>query len=72
MTAIVIISSLLIGTLEGIALVKKKMWKELSCVVILLIIALCFQTSKNLGMATPIDLIEKLLESIGKIFFNKL
>ncbi|AZV58336.1 hypothetical protein [Clostridium sp. AWRP] len=72
MTAIVIISSFLIGILEGIPLVKKKMWKELSCVVILLIMALFFQVSINLGMATPIDLIEKLFEPIGKTFFNKL
>lgn len=72
MTAIVIISVFLIGIFEGIPLAKKKMWKELLCIVTLLIMALLFQTSKNLGMATPIDLIEKLFEPIGKTFFNKL
>lgn len=72
MTAIVIISSFLIGILEGIPLVKKKMWKELLCVGFLLIMALFFQIGNNLGMATPIDLIEKLFEPIGKTFLNKL
>jgi hypothetical protein len=72
MTAIVIISSFLIGLLEGIPLLKKRMWKELLCVGFLLIMSLFFQTSKNLGMATPIDLIEKLFEPIGKTFLNKL
>ena len=72
MTIILIITVLLIGLIEGVQLVKKKMWKELMTVGFILSIAMFLQISKDLGMITPINLLEKLLEPIGKVFLNKL
>ena len=72
MTLILIIAALLIGLIEGLQLIKKKMWKELMTVGFILSIAMFLQISKDLGMITPINLLEKLFEPIGKIFLNKL
>lgn len=69
---IIIISAvLLIGLIEGVPLIKKKMWKELMTVGLLLSIAIFLQISKDLGIITPINLLERLLEPIGKMFFNE-
>lgn len=72
MTTIIVISILLICILEGIPLMKKKMWKELLSVGSILLICLSLQIGKNLGIMTPINLIEKLFEPLGRTFFNKL
>ncbi|OAA92700.1 hypothetical protein [Clostridium coskatii] len=72
MTAIVIISAILIVLFEGILLIKKKMGKELLYASFLLMMSLFFQIGKNLGIPGPIDLIENLFKPIGKIFLNRL
>jgi Na+-translocating ferredoxin:NAD+ oxidoreductase RnfD subunit len=72
MTAIVIISAILIVLLGGIPLIKKRMWKELLCAAFLLTMSLFFQIGKNLGIPGPIDLIENLFKPIGKTFLNRL
>ncbi|OAA84919.1 hypothetical protein [Clostridium ljungdahlii] len=72
MTAIVIISAILIVLLEGIFLIKKSMWKEFLCTAFLLIISLFFQIGKGLGIPGPIDLIESLFKPIGETFLNRL
>lgn len=72
MIIILIISVLFIYLLEGVTLIKKKLWKELTTVTIILSIAIFLEISKNLGMITAINLIEKFLEPIGRLYLNKL
>lgn len=63
---------LLIGFIEGSSLIKKKMWKEFITVSFILSIAVLLQVCKELGIITPINLLERLLGPIGKMFLNKL
>ncbi|MFL0195040.1 hypothetical protein ACJDU8_05535 [Clostridium sp. WILCCON 0269] len=69
---IIIIAVLSICVLEGIPLIKKRMWKELLSMSLILLISLSLEISKKLGIITPINFIEKLFKPLGKIFFNKL
>lgn len=72
MIIIVIFAVLLIFLLEEIPLIKKRMWKELTTAGLILLIAIFLQIGKDLGLITPINLMRKLFEPIGKIFFTQL
>lgn len=72
MTAAIISVSALICLIEAIYLIPKGMKKELTAVAIILSIAVFIQISNGYGMDTPIGLIRRLFEPIGKAFFNRL
>lgn len=62
--------SLFIGLVEGIPLARKKMHKELFTIISLLAITLLLSLIKTIGLSTPIELINNLLEPIGRAFFK--
>jgi hypothetical protein len=66
---ILILAVFLIFLFEGIPLIKKRMWNELTTVVLLLLIAAIMQIGKSLNMASLINIIERLFEPIGKMIF---
>lgn len=66
------IITLLTVILEIPALIKNKMWKEVTAVLLMISIAVFIQTSVLLNVPTLISLIRKTFEPIGKLFFTKL
>lgn len=65
-----IIFAVTIALLEGIPLIKKKSWKELTTLVILLLIAIILVIEKLLEIPTPISIINNLLYPFGKAIFR--
>lgn len=65
-----IIFAVTIAILEGIPLIKKKSWKELTTLVILLLIAIILVIEKLLEIPTPINIINNLLYPFGKAIFR--
>jgi hypothetical protein len=69
--AILISAIFLIFFFVGVPLIKKKTWNELTVVIVLLMAALTVQLCKSLNMITPIGIIEKIFEPVGKIIFKQ-
>lgn len=72
MIALTLLAVLIICIVEGIPLIKAEMRKELITVVIILLVGLVVEISSNLVMITPIGLIQKIFEPIGKMFLTNL
>jgi hypothetical protein len=72
MTALTLLAVLIICIVEGIPLIKAEMRKELITVVIILLIGLVVEITSNLAIITPIGLIQKVFEPIGKMFLTNL
>ena len=70
MLLVLILISIIIGLIEGIPLVKKKLWKELATVVSLIIIAIFLEIVNILGMPTPMHILKDLLSPLGKVIFK--
>jgi hypothetical protein len=68
---VLIAAILLIFIFEGLPLIKKKMWKELAAAGLLIILAVFIQISQSLNILTPIDILEKIFEPVGKIIFKQ-
>lgn len=69
MLSLLILVSTVIGTIEGIPLIKKKMWKELITTLFLIVTAILLGIIKNLGMSTPLEILREILYPFGiKIF----
>lgn len=70
----VLISVTLISTaiafIEGIPLIKKKMWKELTVLIILLLIAILLVIIKLLKLPTPLKILNNLISPFGKSVFR--
>jgi hypothetical protein len=71
MTIALIIAALLIGIIEGVYLVKKRMVKELIAAEIILIIAIVLQIASGWEI-TLLGLLRGFLEPIGRMFFKNL
>lgn len=69
---IIIISAVLVCLIEGISLSRKGMRKEFMVVCILLFVSVFIQLSKQFGIIILPEIIEKLLEPIGKMYLKKL
>lgn len=72
MIALTLLAVLIICIVEGIPLIKAEMKKELITVVIILLVGLVIEINSNLAMITPIGLIQKVFEPIGKMFLTNL
>lgn len=72
MTLMIITASVLICLIERLYLVPKGMKKELTAVIIISAITVFLQIGSGLGLSTPIGLIQKLFEPIGRTLFNRL
>jgi hypothetical protein len=59
-----------IAFVEGLPLIKKKMWKELVTLMILLLIAILLVVEKILGIPNPINIMNNLLYPFGKTIFK--
>ena len=69
MLSLLILVSTVIGTIEGIPLIKKKMWKELITTLFLIVTAIFLGIIKNLDMSTPLEILREILYPFGiKIF----
>lgn len=70
----VLISVTLISTaiafIEGIPLIKKRMWKELTALIILLLIAILLVITKLLNLPTPLKIMNNLICPFGKKIFR--
>ncbi|MDV3428036.1 MAG: hypothetical protein LIR50_13640 [Bacillota bacterium] len=69
---IVIIPAVFICLVEWLTLSKKGMRKEFTAVCILLFLSVFIQISKQFDIITLPEIIEKLLEPIGKMYLKKL
>jgi len=70
MTALIMLAALAIGLVEGIPLGKQGQWKELAVMSILLGIAFLLVMGYYLGLPSPLVLMERLLEPVGKEIFK--
>lgn len=59
-----------IAFIEGIPLIKKKMWKELTVLMILLLIAILLVITKLLKLPTPLKILNNLISPFGKAVFR--
>lgn len=70
----VLISVTLISTaivfIEGVPLIKKRMWKELSTLIILLLISILLVITKLLNLPTPLKIMNNLIYPFGKTVFR--
>lgn len=62
--------STIIAFVEGLPLFKKKMWKELITVIILLLITISLVAVKKLSLPTPLNILNDLLYPLGKMIFR--
>lgn len=69
-----LVSIMLISTtiafVEGTPLIKKKMWKELATLIILLLITILLVIEKLLDIPTPLNIMNNLLYPFGKKIFK--
>jgi hypothetical protein len=61
--------SIAIAFIEGIPLIKKRLWKELATLIILLLIAMLLVIGELLSLPTPLKIINNLIHPFGKTFF---
>ena len=59
-----------IAFVEGLPLIKNKMWKELIALLILLLIAILLVIIKYLNLPTPTDIMNNIFYPLGKAFFK--
>jgi hypothetical protein len=64
------IVSAVIAFIEGIPLVKKKMWKEFVTLMFILLIAILLVVEKLFDIPTPVNILNNLLSPFGKIIFK--
>jgi hypothetical protein len=65
-----IVLSSIICIAEGIPLAKKKLWKELTTVMVLVFIAIFLGIIKVLDMPNPIDILNNLVYPFGRKVFR--
>ena len=70
MTVLIVFAALPIGLAEGIPLGKQGQWKELAVMSTLLIMAFLLAAGYYLGLPSPLELLERLLEPVGKAVFK--
>lgn len=70
MTALIMLMALAIGLAEGIPLGKEGQWKELAVMSTLLGMAFLLAVGYYLGLPSPLLLLQRLLEPVGKAIFK--
>lgn len=66
MIALIVLAALAIGLVEGTPLGRKGQWKELAVMSTLLGMASLLAVLYYLGLPSPLMLLERLLEPVGK------
>lgn len=70
MIAVFILAVVLIFLYDGLPLLKRKLWRELGVMGILIGSATYLGITEILGMTTPVHWLEQLLGPIGEIIFK--
>ncbi|MDO0824620.1 hypothetical protein [Desulfosporosinus nitroreducens] len=70
MTVLIVFMAAAIGLAEGVPLAKKDQWRELATMSALLGIASLLAVASYFGFPSPLVLLERLLEPIGKAVFK--
>ncbi|EGW39524.1 hypothetical protein [Desulfosporosinus sp. OT] len=70
MTVLIVFAALAISLAEGIPLGKQGQWKELAVMSTLLGMTILLAAGNYLGLPSPLSLLERLLEPIGKAIFK--
>lgn len=55
---------------EGIPMIKKRLWKELTVFGLLIGAAVFLAAGKFMGFRTPVDILYNLLSPLGKAIFK--
>ena len=70
MTVLIVFTALAIGLAEGIPLGKQGQWKELAVMSTLLGIAFLLVAGYYFNLPSPLALLGRLIEPIGKAIFK--
>ena len=70
MIVLFILAVILIFLYDGVPLLKKRLWRELGTIGVLVGAASYLCIVDILGMSTPVNWLEQLLSPIGKILFK--
>lgn len=70
MTILFISAILSIGLLEGYPLLRQHLWKELVVMSTLLSLAFLLVVINRFGWPTPVNILERLLEPVGRAVFK--
>lgn len=71
MIFIILFLVILVFALDGIKMVRKKQWKELTVFTVLLTAALLLQILSSLGLPNPVYLLNKVLSPLGKAILRQ-
>jgi len=69
MIVTVLLAAIVVYVVDGLPLIKKKQWKELTMFGTLLGFALLAQITSDLGFPTLLSLIDKSIGSLGRAIF---
>lgn len=69
MIALLLVPFFLLFLADGVDLIKKKLWRELVVMSLLIGIAGSLVIVQKTNLPTPIDIFHKLLKPIGKLIF---
>jgi len=67
---VILLVAILIFAVDGLPLIKKKQWKELTVFGILLGFALLAQIMSDLGFPTLLSLIDRSIGTLGRAVFQ--
>ena len=70
MTVLIVVMALAIGLAEGLPLGKQGQRKELVVMSTLLGVAFLLTASSYLGLPSPLLLMQRLIEPVGKVIFK--
>ncbi|VBB05145.1 Hypothetical protein LUCI_0352 [Lucifera butyrica] len=70
MTLLLILAGLLTAVYEGLPLFRKRLWRELAILGLLLGSAGLLGIVQVLGLSTPLNWLEQILGPVGRQFFK--
>ncbi|HEX3048857.1 MAG TPA: hypothetical protein VHY08_29175 [Bacillota bacterium] len=71
MLKLILILGILICFFEGLPLYKERKWKELIVFSILIGLSLILSFGKIFGIPTPVEVMQNIMEPIGKTIFKQ-
>lgn len=71
MIFVILFLVILVFALDGIKLIQKKQWKELTVFSVLLAAALLLQILSSMNLPNPVSLLNKVLSPLGKAILRQ-
>lgn len=71
MIFVILLLIILVFALDGIRLIRKKQWNELTVFSVLLGAALLLQILNKLGLPDPVNILNKVLSPIGRAILRQ-